>query len=54
MCWQRYAVTVYEIREIAAMRQKYVVFISGENITWTNSNKLLDPEGDFYCEYAAD
>ncbi len=45
----RYALTVPEIREITSTHQKYVVFESGQNITWTNSNKLLDPENKFYC-----
>lgn len=45
----RYALTVPEIREITSTHQKYVVFESGHNITWTNSNKLLDPDGEFYC-----
>lgn len=44
----RYAVTVPEIREIAAIHQKYVVFASGHNITWTNTNKLLDPDSEYY------
>lgn len=45
----RYALTVPEIREITSTHQRYVVFESGHNITWTNSNKLLDPEGKYYC-----
>lgn len=44
----KYALTVPEIREIAGIHQKYVVFASGENITWTNTNKLLDPESEYY------
>ena len=48
-----YAWSVPEIRDIASTYQKYVVFESGENITWTNSNKLLCPDGRFYSEYAA-
>lgn len=47
-----YALTFPEIREIAATQQRYVVFESGENITWTNSNKLIDPESRFYCKEA--
>lgn len=47
-----YALTVPVIREIVSEHQKYVVFESGENITWTNSNKLLDPDSPFYSEYA--
>lgn len=45
----KYAFTVPEIREIAGILQKYVVFASGHNITWTNTNKLLDLESEFYC-----
>lgn len=48
----RYAMTVPEIREIAGIHQKYVVFASGHNITWTNTNKLLDPESEFYSPNA--
>lgn len=47
-----YALSVPEIREIVSVQQRYVVFESGENITWTNSNKLLYPDGKFYCEAA--
>ena len=47
-----YALSVPEIREIVSVQQRYVVFESGENITWTNSNRLLDPDGEFYCEAA--
>ena len=48
----KYALSVSEIREIASTYRKYVVFESGENITWTNSNKLLCPDSKFYSEYA--
>lgn len=41
-----------EIREIVATHQKHVVFASGENITWTNSNFFLDPESEYYREDA--
>ncbi|MBD5383801.1 MAG: D-alanyl-D-alanine carboxypeptidase [Ruminococcaceae bacterium] len=47
-----YALSVPEIREIVSVQQRYVVFESGENITWTNSNRLLDPDDEFYCEAA--
>ncbi|MCM1167537.1 MAG: hypothetical protein NC299_12805 [Lachnospiraceae bacterium] len=47
-----YALTVPEIREIASMREYYAVFESGENVTWTNSNKLLDPDSEYYREGA--
>lgn len=47
-----YALTVPEICEIAATHQKRVVFESGEVAVWTNSNRLLDPESEFYYENA--
>ena len=40
------------IREIVQTYQKYVVFESGESITWTNTNALLDPDSRYYCEEA--
>lgn len=43
-----YALSVPEIREIVTEYQKYVVFESGENITWTNTNRLLNPDDEFY------
>lgn len=47
-----YALSVPDIYEISSAYQKYVIFESGENITWTNSNKLLCPDSRFYSEYA--
>ena len=47
-----YALKQQTIREIVGTHQKYVVFESGENITWINTNSLLDPESRFYSEYA--
>ncbi|MDE7230915.1 MAG: serine hydrolase [Oscillospiraceae bacterium] len=47
-----YALTVPEIRENAATYQKKVVYVSGENAVWTNSNKLLDSESRFYNKNA--
>lgn len=47
-----YSLSFPAICEIAAIQEKFVVFESGECITWTNSNKLLDPESEFYSEYA--
>ena len=44
----KYAMSVPEIREIVTEYQKYVVFESGENITWTNTNRLLNPDDEFY------
>lgn len=47
-----YALTFPEIRKIAQTQQRFVVFESGESITWTNSNKLIDPNSRFYCSEA--
>lgn len=44
-----YALSVPEICEIASISEKYVVFESGENITWRNSNKLINPNSEYYC-----
>lgn len=43
-----YALSVEEISEIVQLPEKYVVFESGENITWVNSNLLLDSGSRFY------
>ena len=40
------------IREITGLHQKYVEFVSGESVTWTNTNSLLDPDSSFYCDEA--
>lgn len=48
----KYAWSVPEIREITSTARKYTVFESGENITWTNSNRMLNPDDEFYCQYA--
>lgn len=47
-----YALNDPVIKEIVSTHQKYVVFESGESITWTNTNSLLDPESEYYCENA--
>ena len=47
-----YAMQIEEIRNIVSMQKKYVLFESGENITWNNTNKLLDPESDYYLSQA--
>lgn len=47
-----YAVSIPEIREITGTYQKYVVFDSGENVTWTNSNNMLNPNNPYYCSSA--
>ncbi|MBR5513897.1 MAG: D-alanyl-D-alanine carboxypeptidase [Ruminococcus sp.] len=43
-----HAMQLEEIRNIASSRSKYVVFASGENITWTNTNSLLHPDSSYY------
>lgn len=40
------------IREIVSTREQWVVFVSGENITWRNTNALLNPESKYYCPNA--
>lgn len=47
-----YVFSVPEIREITGTFQRNVTIYSGEEFTWTNSNLLLDPYSDYYCEYA--
>lgn len=47
-----HAFSIPEIKTITGTYQKYVVFASGENVTWTNSNALLNPNGAFYCAEA--
>ncbi len=36
------------IRDITGTAEKYVLFKSGESITWTNSNQLLNPSSPYY------
>lgn len=47
-----YALTFKEIREIIKYKEKYVVFKSGENVTWKNSNQLLNPKSPYYLPTA--
>ena len=44
-----HAFSIPEIREITGTYQKKVYFVSGENITWKNTNSLLDPNSIYYC-----
>lgn len=46
------ALGIEELRSIISLNQKYVVFKSGQNITWKNTNKLLDSGSKHYNEYA--
>ncbi len=41
-----------EIREIASTPSKYVVFASGEIVTWYNTNALLHEEHEYYLPQA--
>lgn len=47
-----YALKFKEIREIVSTANKKVVFKSGENVTWSNSNKLLHPDSPYYYSEA--
>ena len=49
----QHAFSIPEIKTITGTYQKYVVFASGENITWTNTNALLNPNSPYYCPEAA-
>lgn len=48
-----YALNFKEIREIVSTVKKKVVFKSGENVTWSNSNKLLHPDSTYYYPEAS-
>lgn len=43
-----YALGIKEIGDITSTEKKKVVFESGENITWSNSNQLLHKESPYY------
>ncbi len=47
-----YALSVPVIRELVSTPKYNTQFISGEFIEWTNGNKLIHPESDYYCKYA--
>lgn len=40
------------IASTANLHKNYFIFASGHNITWTNSNELLNPDSKYYYEYA--
>ena len=44
----KYALEFDEIREITSIKSKKVYFKSGENVTWTNSNQLLQKNSTYY------
>lgn len=41
-----------DIRTIAGQAEKYVVFSSGQNVTWENTNLLLHSSSKYYFPYA--
>ena len=47
-----HAFAIPEIKTITGTYQKKVYFVSGENITWTNTNALLNPNSAYYCANA--
>lgn len=47
-----YVMSVPELRDIVAMPQKTVYSTDGKVFKWQNSNQLLDPNGNHYCEEA--
>lgn len=47
-----HAIQIKEIKDIISCYSKHVVFDSGENITWTNTNELLHSESEFYLPQA--
>lgn len=40
------------MREYMATQKEKVYYASGQNMTWTNTNLLLDEESDYYTPYA--
>ena len=47
-----YVMTVPLLREITGTYQHYAEFETGESMTWTNTNRLLDPNDEYYRENA--
>lgn len=48
-----YAMKIPEIRQAADCCEKQVTALSGESFVWHNSNKLLDPNSEFYRKDAS-
>lgn len=44
----KYAFSFKEIQEITSIVKKKVIFESGENVVWSNSNQLLHPDSPYY------
>lgn len=47
-----HAMQIDIIRNIVSAQSRHVVFASGENITWHNTNALLQPESRYYLPQA--
>lgn len=47
-----YAIKDPTIQQIVSTHEKDVVFETGEPVTWTNSNLLIDPYSDYFCQNA--
>lgn len=43
--------SVPEIHNITGTYQKNVTIYSGETFSWTNSNLLLNPYSEYYCDF---
>ena len=37
------------IRRCMELQRDKVTFVSGETLVWENTNRLLNPESDYYC-----
>lgn len=48
----KYVLTVPELREITGISEKTVFFEDGGSADWHNSNRLLYPDSEYFCEYA--
>ena len=46
----RYAMQSHVFREIVAKQSYSATFVSGQTISWTNSNLMMDPSKPFYTE----
>lgn len=47
-----YVLTVQELSDIVKLPNKTVYSTAGKVFTWKNSNQLLDPNSNYYCENA--
>ena len=44
------ALSIPMVCRYAACQQTEITFVSGETYTWINTNWMLNPESQFYCE----